>query len=226
MTDWEGFTTYLPGLLEGAVTTIWLTLLTLLGGFVFAIPVAWCRNAKSRLARRFAFTFIFVFRGAPLLVLLYLIYFGSPELPIIRQTPLWWFFRNPLPCAVLALSLNSAGYLSEIIAGAVRLVPRGQMEAARALGLREWQVAWLVILPNVLRIAIRSYGNEVVFVVKGTSAASLVTVGELMASANQIYYQTLDPFTPMLVAGALYLGMVAVIQLGVSRVEKRFALVK
>src|SRR5690242_19204848 len=123
MMDFETLRSYLPLLLGGALTTLWLTAGTLVAGFIIAAPVALCRDSTVLIARLFALAFVFVFRGAPLLVLLFLIYYGAPEIGFIRDTVLWSFFREPVTCAILALSLNSAGYLSEIIAGALRAIP-------------------------------------------------------------------------------------------------------
>jgi His/Glu/Gln/Arg/opine family amino acid ABC transporter permease subunit len=219
--DWATFQGHLPLLAAGAVTTLWLTLTTMLTGFLIALPVALARNAESGVARAFAVTFVFVFRGAPLLALLFMIYYGAPELPLIRDTWAWTLFREPIPCAVAALSLNSAGYLAEIIAGALRSVPRGEVEAARALGLSRLHTFRFVKVPSAVRAGLRAYGNEVVFILKGTSVASLVTVMDVMSAANQVYYATYDPFTPMLAAGAIYLAVVALMIATIRAAERR-----
>ena len=103
---------YLPVLLAGAVITLELTLFTLIGGFVIALPVALARNADGRGRRWFAQSFVFFFRGAPLLVILYLVYYGLPQVPGIKETPIWFLIARPMPIAILALSLNSAGFLT------------------------------------------------------------------------------------------------------------------
>ena len=153
---------YLPVLLAGAVTTLELTLFTLVGGFVIALPVALARNAQGSVTRWFAHGFVFFFRGAPLLVILYLVYYGLPQLPGIKETPIWFLIARPMPIAILALSLNSAGFLTEIIAGALRNVPAGEVEAARAFGLSRLQTFTRIIAPHAARLALRSYGNEAV----------------------------------------------------------------
>jgi His/Glu/Gln/Arg/opine family amino acid ABC transporter permease subunit len=219
---WETLITYWPLLAEGAWTTIWLTMATIVIGFVLAFPVALARNAAHAVPRGLAAGFVFAFRGTPLLALLFLIYYGAPEIPLIRQTWAWALFRNPIPCAIAALSLNSAGYLTEVIAGALRAVPRGQVEAGLALGLSPRQVFRFVKVPNALRAGIRTYGNELVFIVKGTSVASLVTVMDVMSAANQIYFNTFDLWTPMLTAACVYLAMIGIILLVVRAVERRF----
>ena len=221
--DLETAREWLPLLIDGFWQTLALTVFTLVFGLLIALPVAWCRNARSPAARAFAYAFVFVFRGAPLLVLLFLIYYGVPELPVVRETVLWEAFREPLFCAVLALSLNSAGYLAEIVAGAVRGVPASEVEAATAAGLSRRGIVRHVVAPNALRIGLRAYGNEVTFVIKGTSVASLVTITDLMASANRIYYNTFDPITPLVAAGALYLVLVFALSQAVRLAEQRLS---
>ncbi|MEM7566446.1 MAG: ABC transporter permease subunit [Pseudomonadota bacterium] len=218
--DLDTLQRHLPSLWEGFGWTALLTAMTLLAGMVIALPVAACRGSRNGFARAFAFVFVFAFRGAPLLVLLFLVYYGMPELPIVRETVLWTAFREPLFCAILALSFNSAGYLAEVIAGAVRSVPRGEIEAATTAGLSRWHVVTGVIAPNAIRLGLRNYGNEVVFVIKATAVASLVTISELMASANRIYYQTLDPFTPLLAAGLIYLVVVLALTRAIAALER------
>ncbi len=219
---WETFSVYWPLLAEGAWTTAWLTIATVVCGFVIAFPVALARNASHAVPRSLAAVFVFVFRGTPLLALLFMIYYGAPEIALIRHTWAWNLFRDPIPCAIVALSLNSAGYLTEVIAGALRAVPAGQVEAGLALGLSPRQVFRFVKVPNALRAGIRNYGNELVFILKGTSVASLVTVMEVMAAANQIYFNTFDLWTPMLAAACVYMAMIGVIMLLVRAVERRF----
>jgi His/Glu/Gln/Arg/opine family amino acid ABC transporter permease subunit len=223
MMEFATFKTYIPLLLTGAVNTLWLTLGTLLLGFVIAFPVALCRNSPSLWAQRFATGFVFVFRGTPLLALLFMVYYGGPEIKLIRETFLWVVFRDAVPCAILALSLNSAGFLVGVIAGALASVPKGQIEAGRSLGFSPWQVFSFVRMPNAIRTGIRSYGNEVIFVLKGTAVASMVTIADIMSAANQIYFNTFDPITPMLAAAALYLAIVLVLTLLMRRLERKFA---
>ena len=224
MMGWDDLARFAPLFAEGALNTLWLTAATVVLGFLVAMPVALGRNARSLWARTPAALFVFVFRGAPLLALLYLVYYGAPEVPPIRETWVWALFREPIPCAVAALSLNSAGYLAEVIAGALRAVPRGPVEAARALGLSRPRVFRHVTAPLAVRLGLRAYGNEVVFVLKGTSVASLVTVMDVMSAANQAYFATLDPYRPYLVAGAAYLVVVALVGGAIRRAEARLRL--
>jgi His/Glu/Gln/Arg/opine family amino acid ABC transporter permease subunit len=220
---WETFVAQAPLLLAGALNTALLTLLTLLCGAAIAAPVAACRLSTRRSAQVFALAFVFFFRGAPLLVLLYLIYYGLPEWPVVRETPLWLAFRDPWFCAVLGLSLNSAGYLAEVMAGALRAVPKGEVEAAVVSGMSRSSVLRRVIVPNAVRLGIRNYGNEIIFVIKGTAAASLLAITELMRAANSIYFRTFDPITPLLAAGAIYLLAVFVLSRGIGGIERRLS---
>ena len=221
--DLETALAHLPELLRGTLVTVELTLATLVFGMLIAAPVALCRNAQNIAARAFGAAFVFLFRGAPLLALLYMIYYGLPELPALRQSFVWALLSRPFPCAVLALSLNSAGYLAEIIAGSMRLVPRGELEAATVAGFSRLAILRHVLVPHTARLALRSYGNEIVFVIKGTSVASLVTVQELLADANHVYFNTFDPITPYLAAAFLYLAMVFLVVRLIGFCERRLS---
>jgi His/Glu/Gln/Arg/opine family amino acid ABC transporter permease subunit len=218
--DAETLWTYLPTLLAGAITTLELTAFTLIGGFLIALPVAIARNSANKAARIFAHAFAFFFRGAPLLVVLYLVYYGLPQVPGIKETPIWWMIARPMPIAIAALSLNSAGFLCEILAGAIRNVPAGEVEAARAFGFSRSHTFRRIIGPNAARLALRSYGNEAVFVLKGTAVVNFITITDLVGAANQVYFNTFDPFTPLLAAGAFYLVFVFAI-LGVVKWAER-----
>lgn len=217
--DLETLIGYLPTLLRGTMVTLQLVVFVVVLGFLIALPVALARNAAFAPLRWFAIGFIFVFRGAPVLVLLYLVYYGLPQFDWIRSSPAWTLLEQPYFCAIVALSLNSAGYAAAILAGAFRAVPQGEVEAALACGLSRAAVFRHVIVPHAARIALRSYGNEIVFVIKGTSVASLVTIIDLMRSANAIYYSTYDPFTPLIAAGVIYLAIVAVLTRAVWLLE-------
>lgn len=210
----------LPVLIDGTIETLKLFASSLICGGLIALPVALAHNGRRAALRWFGIGFIFAFRGAPLLVLLYLIYYGMPQFDIIRHSPLWVLFRDPYLCAVLALSLNSAGYVAEILSGAMKAVPVGEIEAGKAVGFSRYHRFRAIILPHTARIALRSYGNEVVFLIKGTSAASLVTIVDLMGAAHSIYFNTYDPFTPLLLAGGIYLALVLGLTRAVAGAER------
>lgn len=223
MLDWETFLIYVPLLVQGAVTTIELTVLVAVFGFLIALPVALARNSASAAARAFAGGFIFFFRGAPILAVLFLLYYGLPQVPGIRDTILWHLIARPMPIAVLALSLNSAGFLAEIFALALRNVALGDIEAARAFGFSRTQTFFRFALPGAARLCIRPYGNELVFVLKGTAAVNFITITDLIGAANQIYFNTFDPITPLLIAGAIYLIFALLIVMSVRHMERRLS---
>jgi His/Glu/Gln/Arg/opine family amino acid ABC transporter permease subunit len=223
MLDWPTLVQYLPILIKGAVTTIELTLLVVLFGFMIALPVAIARNSASSLARGFAQTFTFFFRGAPILAVLFLLYYGLPQIPGIKESVFWHVIERPMPIAVLALSLNSAGFLAEIFAVALRNVPVGEIEAARAFGFSRPMTFFRFTLPAAARLSLRSYGNELVFVLKGTAAVNFITITDLIGAANQVYFNTFDPFTPLLIAGAIYLFFALLIVTGIRLLERRLS---
>jgi His/Glu/Gln/Arg/opine family amino acid ABC transporter permease subunit len=223
MLDWPTLVQYLPILMKGAVTTIEITALVALFGFAIALPVAIARNSASSFARGAAQSFTFFFRGAPILAVLFLLYYGLPQIPGIKESVFWRLIERPMPIAVLALSLNSAGFLAEIFAVALRNVPVGEIEAARAFGFSTFKTFFRFTLPAAARLSLRSYGNELVFVLKGTAAVNFITITDLIGAANQVYFNTFDPFTPLLIAGAIYLCFALLIVTGIRLLERRLS---
>ena len=223
MMDWSTLVQYLPILLQGAVTTIEITVLVIILGFMIALPVAVARNSAYPVARGFAQSFTFFFRGAPILAVLFLLYYGLPQIPGIRESIFWHVIERPMPIAVLALSLNSAGFLAEIFAVALRNVPTGEIEAARAFGFSRLMTFFRFTVPAAARLSLRSYGNELVFVLKGTAAVNFITITDLIGAANQVYFNTFDPFTPLLIAGVIYLFFALIIVTGIRLLERKLS---
>ncbi len=223
MMSFETLVSNLPLLMAGAMRTLQLLLYTLVFGFAIALPVAQARNAKDARLRAFAHAFIFLFRGAPLLVVVFLLYYGLPQIPGIKESPIWLLIERPMPVAVFALSLNSAGFLADVIANALRNVPKDEIDAARAFGFTRWQTFIRFVARSAARLGIRAYSNEVIFVLKGTAVVNFITITDLVGAANQVYFNTFDPITPLLVAGMIYLVMVFLILLLVKRAERRLS---
>ncbi len=209
-------------LLPSLPLTLLLAALSVAVGAVLALLLSLLR-ASSRAGAALVGTYVFVLRGSPLLVQLFLIYYGLSQFPAVRGSVLWPFLRQPFWCAVLALSLNTAAYASEIIRGGLRAVPPGPVEAARALGLSGVRLYGLVILPLALRQALPGYGNEVVIMVKSTALASVVTLMELTGIAHDIIGETFRAFEVFLCAGAIYLALNSIIARGVSLLERRLS---
>jgi octopine/nopaline transport system permease protein len=197
----------LPRLLGGLVLTLELVLLSLLLGFVVAVGVALMRVSPYRVLSGFAYVYVFVFRGTPLLVQIFLIYYGLGQFEAVRDSFLWTFFREPFWCAILALTLNTGAYTGEIIRGGIESVPWGQIEAARACGMSRVLLFRRIVFPIAIRQALPAYGNEVILMVKSSSLASTITLLEVTGIARGIIAQTFAPVEIFIVAGAIYLGI-------------------
>ncbi len=209
-------------LLPGLPLTLLLAGMSVGIGAVLALGLALLRGT-SRIGAALVGIYVFVLRGSPLLVQLFLIYYGLSQFPSVRGSALWPFLRQPFWCAILALSLNTAAYGSEVIRGGLRAVPPGPVEAARALGLSGVRLYGLVVLPLALRRALPAYGNEVVIMVKSTALASVVTLMELTGIAHDIIGETFRAFEVFLCAGAIYLALNSLIARGVSLLERRLS---
>lgn len=198
-----------PRLMEGAWITVQITSISLVLGFVVAVPAAAMRLSGSPLARLPVQGFMFYFRGTPLLVQLFLIYYGSGQLRgLLESVGLWMWFREAWFCAVLTLTLNTAAYTAEILRGAIQGVPRGEIEAARAVGMSGVLLFRRIILPKAFRIALPAYGNEVVFLLQSTSLVSTITLLDLTGVSRRIIAQTFAVYEVFIAAAIIYLVMV------------------
>lgn len=212
MWSWDAFFTYLTAdtLLEGALTTLWLTVVTMFFGLLLGLGLAALRGSKIPPLRWIGNVYIWIFRGTPVLVQLIIIYTGLPQLGI-SMSPIW--------CALIGLSLNEAAYLSEIVRGGIMSVSKGQYEAARALGMSPVKVMRVVVLPQAFRIMIPPLGNSLNGMLKTTTLVSVIAVEELLRRtqyAVQVDFRVLEG----LVAAALYfLLMTSIWTLIQSRIE-------
>jgi len=212
----------LPKLLQGAQLTLEITLLSLLIGLLIAVPVALLRLSKHPLLWAPAYAYILYFRGTPLLVQLFLIYYGSGQFRIeLTDLGLWGLFREAYFCAVLALTLNTGAYTAEILRGAIQAVPEGDIEAARACGMGRALMYRRIILPKALRLAWPMYGNEVVFLMQATSLVSVITLLDLTGVAGRIISKTFAVYEIYLTTALLYLAITYVIVFLLKRVEQR-----
>lgn len=195
-----------PALVGGVWLTLLLVVISLVLGFIAATGVALARLSHNLVLAGVAYGYVFVFRGTPLLVQFFLIYYGvAPEL--LQGTVLWPIFREPFWCAILALTLNTAAYGSEIIRGGLLSVPHGQIEAARAAGMSSGQMFRRIAFPVAIRQALPGYGNEIILMVKASSLASVITLMEITGVANRLISRTFAPVEIFIVAGAIYLGI-------------------
>lgn len=194
-------------LLGGVVLTLQLTVLSLVIGFVLSVPLAFMRASPSQWLSWPVLAYTYVFRGTPLLVQLFLIYYGLSQISLVRESFLWLFFRDPFSCALLAFSLNSAAYTTEVFRGGIQAVPVGMTEAAQAIGLSPMQIRARIVFPLAFRIVLPSYANEVVGMLKASSLASTVTLLEITGLARKLVSETFAPYEVFLAAGAIYLGL-------------------
>ena len=194
-----------PKLLSGLNLTIQLVTISLFLGFCLAIGLALLRLSNNTFLSFFAKTYIFYFRGTPLLVQIFLIYYGIAQFEIIRETFVWSFFKEAYWCGILALTLNTCAYSSEIIRGGIQSVPFGQIESAKSVGMSRFLLYRRIILPIAFRQALPAYGNEIILMVKATSLVSTITLMEVTGIARLIIAKTFSPVEIFIVAGLIYL---------------------
>lgn len=203
--NWQLMWDSLPRMLGGLSLTLQLILGSLALGALVAFAVALLRLSGNRVVETLAAAYVFVFRGTPLLVQIFLVYYGLGQFEFIRDSFLWPFLREPYWCAILALTLNTGAYTSEVLRGAILSVPQGQVEAARACGMSRALAFRRIVLPVAIRQMLPAYGNEVILMVKATSLASTITLMEVTGIARRMIAQTFAVFELFIVAGLIYL---------------------
>ncbi|MGJ4857303.1 ABC transporter permease [Labrys sp. La1] len=195
----------IPVVLTGLKLTLLITLAAFAVGQFVALPVALGRASKFRLLRGTTWLYTFLLRGSPLLVQLFILYYGLAQFPAVRNSVLWPVLRDPVYCAILAIGINSSAYVAEVIAGGIRKIPAGQFEACVSLGLSRRRTFIDVVLPQAYRAIFPSIGNELILVLKASSLASAVTVMEMTGAARAFTAKTYAPFEVFIVAGLVYL---------------------
>lgn len=212
---------------EGLITTLWLLMTSLAIGGVLALVFALALVSRWSVLRWVVGAYTYVIRGTPLLIQLYLIYYGLAQLDWIQARwddvwP-WTYFKDAFFCALLAFSLNTAGYTAEMLAGAMRETAAGEIEAAQAMGMSRWQVLRRIVMPSALRRCLPGYSNEVVMMLHSTSLASTVpAMLDITAAASRIYSDYYLPFEAYLFAASIYLCITFAL-IGLFRTaERRF----
>lgn len=197
-----------PVLIEGFWITLKIGLFSILFASIVGLIAALMRTSTNRYVANFAFTYSTIFRGTPLLIQLFLLYYGLGSIEFIQnQTALWWLFSDGARCAILAISLNSGAYMSEAIRGGLQSVPRGQKDAALSFGFNSWQMFTRINFPIAIRQAFPAYSNELVLAIKGTSLASTIAVMELTGFARKLMSQSYLIIETFIIAGLLYLAI-------------------
>ncbi|HCH33693.1 MAG TPA: ABC transporter permease [Oceanospirillaceae bacterium] len=201
---------YSDKLLAGAAMTLQLTLVSVSLAALMALPLALVRRQPHTLMRYPIRLYVSFFRGTPLIAQLFLVYYGSGQFRHeLSDLGLWWLFRDPLYCALLTFTLNSAAYQIEILRGALNAVPKGEVEAGRAVGMKAHLLYRRIILPHAYRIAFPALGNEVILMMKGGAIASVITILDLMGQTKRVFAQTFD-VSVYLWAAVIYLVMTSV----------------
>ena len=212
----------LPKLLYAAITTIELLVFSLFIGLKIGTALAILRLSKNKLLFYFSYGFSNIFRGTPLLVQMFIIYYGLGQIEYLRSTFLWIIFKEAYWCAILALSLNTAAYTSEILRSAFETIKTGFLEAGKSLGMSNKIIFYKIQLPIAIRQSLAAYGNEMILLMKGTALASTVTLMDLTGVAKTIISTTFKPIEIFIVAGSIYLCITFIIQYIIKITEKKY----
>ncbi len=211
---------YTPRLLEGLWITLGITGLSVLIGLILAVPVALMRLSSFKILQWPSYFFVFYFRGTPLLVQLFLVYYGSGQFRVeLTELGLWSYFREAYFCAVFTLTLNTCAYTAEILRGAIQSVPKGEVEAGRACGMSGALLYRRIILPSALRSAWPAYGNEVIFLMQASSLVSIITLLDLTGVARRIISETFAVYEVYLLIAGIYLAITYLLVFIFKRIE-------
>ena len=213
----------LPKMLVGLGLTLELLFLSSFIGLVLAVVTLLMRISGRWILVAPAVAFIYIFRGTPILVQIFVIYYGLPQFEFIREGVLWPILREPFWCCILALSLNAGAYVSEILRGGVLGVDKGLLEAASALGISKTQRFIYIISPIAIRLSLPAYSNDIISMTKATALASTVTLLDMTGVARTLVAQTFAPYEIFISAAIIYMVMAWMIQKSFGMVEKRMS---
>ncbi len=206
---------------DGLVTTVQLVFLSLIIGLAIALPLGILRTSQNPWISKPIWAYVYCFRGTPLLVQLYLIYYGTAQITGIQQTIFWEILSEAFYPCLIAFVLNTAAYTTEIIRGAIETTPKGEIEAAKAYGMSRAQQLRRIILPSAMRRALPAYANEVIFMLHASSIASVVTIVDLTGAARDIYARYYAPFDAFLFVAAIYLCLTFALIFAFRKLEDR-----
>ncbi|MAA66645.1 MAG: amino acid ABC transporter permease [Alteromonadaceae bacterium] len=206
---------------DGMVTTVQLVFLSLLIGLVVAVPLAILRTVRNPFISGPIWLYTYLFRGTPLLIQLYIIYYGIAQIDGIQDTFWWTIFREPFYPALLAFVLNTAAYTTEILRGAIEATPHGEIEAAKAYGMSWARRVRRIVMPSAARRALQAYSNEVIFMVHASAIASVVTIVDLTGAARDIYSRFYAPFDAFIAVALMYMALTFTIVFCFRLLEKR-----
>jgi octopine/nopaline transport system permease protein len=220
--DFNLMITSLPKLLSAAVITLKLLSASLIVGLFIGFFFAVLRLNKNPIINKFAYGYSYLFRGTPLLVQIFIIYYGLGQIEWLRSTFLWVILKEPYWCAIIAFSLNTGAYTSEILRSAFQTIKPGITEAGKSLGISSKIILYKIQIPIAIRQSLPAYGNEIILMMKGTSLASTVTLMDITGVAKHIVSTTYKPLEVFLLAGGIYLFMTFIIHNLIKYLEKKY----
>ena len=212
-----------PKLLNATLVTLKLLSLSLIFGLILGLFFAILRLNKNIFLNKFSYFYSYVFRGTPLLVQIFIIYFGLGQIEFLRSSFLWIILKEPYWCAIIAFSLNTGAYTSEILRSAFETINKGFIEAGDSLGISKKVIFYKIQIPIAIRQSLPAYGNEIILMLKGTSLASTVTLMDLTGVAKFIISTTFKPIEVFIVAGGIYLFMTFIIHNFIRYLEKKYS---
>ena len=221
--DFELMLNSLPKLLSASVITLKLLSASLIIGMFLGLFFAILRMNKNIFINQFAYGYSYIFRGTPLLVQIFIIYFGLGQIEYLRSTFLWVILKEPYWCAIIAFALNTGAYTSEILRSAFQTIKPGIIEAGKSLGISNKIIFYKIQIPIAIRQSLPAYGNEIILMMKGTSLASTVTLMDLTGVAKYIISTTFKPIEVFIVAGGIYLFMTFLIHNLIKFLEKKYS---
>ena len=213
----------LPKLLSATLITLKLLSLSLILGLIIGFIFAIMRLSKNKFVSNFSYGFSYIFRGTPLLVQIFIIYFGLGQIEYLRSTILWTILKEPYWCAIIAFSLNTGAYTSEILRSAFQTIKPGLIEAGKSLGISSKIIFYKIQIPVAIKQSLPAYGNEIILMLKGTSLASTVTLMDLTGVAKYIISTTFKPVEVFIVAGGIYLFLTFLIHNLIKFTEKKMS---
>ena len=211
-----------PKLLYATITTLKLLSLAIVFGLIVGLLFAVMRLSKSKIIRNIAYYYSYIFRGTPMLVQLFIIYFGLAQIEFLRSSFLWVVLKEPYWCAIIAFTLNTGAYTSEILRSALQTIKVGYIEAGKSLGLSKKNIFLKIKIPIAIKQSLPAYGNEIILMLKGTSLASTVTLMDLTGVAKYIISTTFKPIEVFIVAGSIYLFITFLVHNLIKYAEKRY----
>ena len=220
--DFELMANSFPKLLNAAVVTLKLLSVSLVIGLLIGLLFAILRLNKNIFINRFAYGYSYIFRGTPLLVQIFIIYFGLGQIESLRSSFLWVILKEPYWCAIIAFALNTGAYTSEILRSAFQTIKPGIIEAGKSLGISNKIIFYKIQIPVAIRQSLPAYGNEIILMLKGTSLASTVTLMDLTGVAKYIISTTFKPVEVFIVAGGIYLFITFLIHNLIGFLEKKY----